>query len=221
MIIKVCGMREAEHIRAVEAVLAESQADKWMGFIFYKPSKRYCAERPDYLPSDCKRVGVFVDEAIEEVVRRVQEFGLHIVQLHGNEDRLYVMQLRQALSQLRQTAGEEAANWGKVVVKAFQIKSASDFAACEPLVGFVDYFLFDTPTPGYGGSGQQFDWSLLNSYRLMTPFLLSGGIGPDSAEALQQFSHPCWEGIDLNSRFESAPGVKDIHLLRKFLVASV
>ena len=218
MIIKVCGMREADNIRAVESVLAETGQTAWMGFIFYKPSPRCCVNRPDYLPTHCKRVGVFVDEAVEEVTKRVQEFGLQVVQLHGNEDRLYVMQLRQALSQLRQTAGETAADWGKVVVKAFQTKSASDFAACEPLVGFVDYFLFDTPTAGFGGSGQQFDWSLLNNYRLMTPFLLSGGIRPDSAEALSQFSHPCWEGIDLNSRFESAPGVKDIHLLRDFLV---
>ena len=218
MIIKVCGMRDADNIRAVESVLAETGQTAWMGFIFYKPSPRYCAERPDYLPNHCKRVGVFVNEPVEEVTKRVQEFGLQVVQLHGNEDRLYVMQLRQALSQLRQTAGEEGTDWGKVVVKAFQIKNDSDFAACEPLVGFVDYFLFDTPTADYGGSGQQFDWSLLNNYRLMTPFLLSGGIHPDCADALHQFSHPCWEGIDLNSRFELAPGMKDVKKIREFLV---
>ena len=210
-------MREAENIRAVEAVLAETRQTAWMGFIFYKPSPRYCAARPEYLPTKCKRVGVFVDEPVEEVTRRVEEFGLQVVQLHGNEDRLYVMQLRQALSQLRNGAGEEGADWGKVVVKAFQIKSEADFATCEPLVGFVDYFLFDTPTAGFGGSGQQFDWSLLANYRLMTPFLLSGGIAPDSAAALRRFDHPCWEGIDLNSRFESAPGIKDVKKIKHFL----
>ena len=210
-------MRDANNIRAVESLLAETGQTAWMGFIFYKPSPRYCAERPDYLPTHCKRVGVFVNEPIDEVAKRVQEFGLQVVQLHGNEDRLYVMQLRQALSQLRQEAGEEGADWGKVVVKAFQIKGAVDFSNCESLVGFVDYFLFDTPTAGFGGSGQQFDWSLLNNYRLMTPFLLSGGIAPDSVAALRQFDHPCWEGIDLNSRFESAPGIKEVKKIKHFL----
>lgn len=218
MLIKVCGMRDAENIRAVEAVLAETQQPVWMGFIFYKPSKRYCAERPDYLPQACKRIGVFVDEEVSEVVRRVREFGLHGVQLHGNEDRLYVMQLRQALSQMRNEEGDSAAEWGRMVIKAVAVHTVADFQQCEPLVGFVDYFLFDTPTPGKGGSGKSFDWSVLGQYRLMTPFLLSGGIGPDSIAALRQLDHPCWEGIDLNSRFESAPALKDVRLLREFLV---
>ena len=211
-------MREADNIRAVEALLTETQQTVWMGFIFYKPSKRYCAERPSYLPQACKRIGVFVDEEVDEVVRRVREFGLQGVQLHGNEDRLYVKKLRQALSQLRNEAGADGAEWGRTVVKAISVQSEADLQKCEPLVGFVDYFLFDTATPSKGGSGKQFDWSCLSNYRFMTPFILSGGIGPDSSDQLRQFEHPCWEGIDLNSRFESAPGVKDISKLRELLV---
>jgi len=203
-------MRDAENIKAIEAVLSDTQAtEKWMGFIFWEPSKRYCAEVPEYLPVDCKRVGVFVNAVVEDIVRHAQDFGLTHVQLHGDENRQYIMSLRQALA---------AANNRCVIIKALALKEAKDVEKCEPYVGFVDYFLFDTPTPGRGGSGNTFDWSLLASYRMMTPFLLSGGIGPDSAEALKQFNHPCWEGIDLNSRFESAPGMKDASKLREFLV---
>jgi len=210
MIIKVCGMRDADNIRAVEAVLCDTQAtEKWMGFIFWDPSKRNCAVKPDYLPVDCKRVGVFVNAEVEDIVSHAVEYGLTHVQLHGDENRQYIMQLRQALA---------AANNRCVIIKALALKESKDVEKCEPYVGFVDYFLFDTPTAGRGGSGNSFDWSLLAGYRMMTPFLLSGGIGPDSSEALKQFNHPCWEGIDLNSKFESAPGIKDAAKLREFLV---
>lgn len=210
MIVKVCGMREAENIRAVEAVLADTQAsEKWMGFIFWDKSKRYCAEKPAYLPKDCKRVGVFVNAEVEVIAAKAKEFDLTHVQLHGDENRMYVMQLRQTLA----AAGKKC-----VIIKAVNVQTKADLEKCEPLVGFVDYFLFDAPTIGRGGSGSCFDWSLLNEYRMMTPFVLSGGIGPESAEALKHFSHPCWEGIDLNSKFESAPGIKDVKKLREFLL---
>lgn len=203
MIIKVCGMREAQNIREVEALGVD-----WMGFIFYPKSERYCDRVPEYLPERCKRVGVFVDAEISDIVKHVVEYGLQVVQLHGSEDRLYVMQLRQALGAIDHVC---------TIVKAFRVASPDDFRPCEPLVGFVDYFLFDTPTAGFGGSGRQFDWSLLEHYRCMTPFLLSGGIGPDSREALSRLEHPCLEGIDLNSRFETAPGLKDVAALKAFL----
>ena len=198
-------MREADNIRAVEALGVD-----WMGFIFWPESKRFCNRKPDYLPTRCKRVGVFVNADVADVVRYAVEYGLNIVQLHGDENRQYIMQMRQALA----AAGVKCA-----VIKALAIKSAADIAQCENYVGFVDYFLFDTPTDGRGGSGKSFDWTLLaDNYRLMTPFLLSGGIGPESASAIKEFNHPCCEGIDLNSRFESAPGRKDVGKLREFIV---
>lgn len=210
MIIKVCGMRNAENIKQVEAVLTDSAAsERWMGFIFWEPSKRNCAEKPAYLPAQCKRVGVFVNAEVSDVVAHAVEYGLTHVQLHGDENRQYIMELRQALA---------AANNRCVIIKALSLKAATDIVQCEPYVGFVDYFLFDTPTTGRGGSGKSFDWSMLSDYRYMTPFILSGGIGSESVESLKSFNHPCWEGIDLNSKFESAPGMKDVSKLREFIV---
>lgn len=210
MIVKVCGMRDAQNIREVESILAESQfSDVWMGFIFWPESKRYCVQKPAYLPLACKRVGVFVNAEIDDIVAHAKEYELTYIQLHGDENRQYLMFLRQALA---------AANHSCEIIKAMSLKEPADIIKCEPYVGFTDKFLFDTPTPGRGGSGTSFDWSLLSRYNYMTPFLLSGGIGPDSVEALRQFDHPCWEGIDLNSKFESSPGLKDVSKLRNFLV---
>lgn len=211
MIVKVCGMTSAENIKAVEAVLSDSNAiERWMGFIFWEPSKRNCAVKPAYLPTDCKRVGVFVNAEVEVIVQHALDYDLSIIQLHGDENRQYIMSLRQALA---------AADHRCTIVKALSLKVAKDVEKCEPYVGFVDYFLFDTPTTGRGGSGNSFDWKLLEGYRMMTPFFLSGGIGLESVESLNQFSHPCWEGIDLNSKFESAPGIKDAKKLREFLIS--
>lgn len=198
-------MRDAQNIREVEALGVD-----WMGFIFWKPSKRYCAEKPDYLPAKCKRVGVFVNAEIEEIVEKCKEYSLDLVQLHGKEDRAYVIQLRRALAEA------EISNI-PLFIKAFALQTQDDLKKCDQFVGFVDYFLFDTPTAGYGGSGKNFDWSLLQGYSLFTPFVLSGGIGPDSAEAVNAFDNPFCVGIDLNSKFESAPGMKDVGKLKEFL----
>lgn len=211
MIIKVCGMRDAENIKQVEALLSDCNAsERWMGFIFWGPSKRNCAEKPAYLPAQCKRVGVFVNAEVSEIVNHAIEYDLSHVQLHGDENRQYIMELRRALS---------AADHRCTIIKALSLKSTADISQCESYVGFVDYFLFDTPTEGRGGSGKSFDWCMLSDYRYMTPFILSGGIGLESAEALKKFSHPCWEGIDLNSKFESAPGIKDAKKIREFLIS--
>lgn len=212
MIVKVCGMREAQNIRDVEAL-----GVNWMGFIFWPQSKRLCSEVPAYLPVACKRVGVFVNAEVEEIVEKTVAYGLDIIQLHGDESRPYIMQLRQALY------AHPALTDGPVrqIVKAMSLKEKSDLQRCEPYVGFVDYFLFDTPSAGYGGTGRQFDWQLLSEYNCMTPFILSGGIGPDSVEALKAFQHPCLAGIDLNSRFEVSPGLKDVPAIASFLDAMV
>lgn len=201
--IKVCGMREAQNIKDVEALGID-----WMGFIFWPPSKRFCSVKPDYLPEQCKKVGVFVNASIEEVVDKVKEFGLDLVQLHGKEDRQYVVSLRKALAEVDVTP---------MLIKALSLKSKADLSKCDEYVGFVDYFLFDTPSPRYGGTGKAFDWSLLDDYMLFTPFLLSGGIGPESAEAIKAFDNPFCVGYDLNSKFEIEPGLKNVDILKDFL----
>ena len=199
-IVKVCGMRESDNIRAVEAFGVDM-----MGFIFWPHSSRFVNKRPGYLPTKCKRVGVFVDEDIETVKRIADEYVLDYVQLHGYESPEYVAQT------------------DRPVIKAISVGSRDDIAAYKTYEGLVDYFLFDTKCPSVGGSGQQFDWSVLTAYDGSTPFLLSGGIGPDDAHRLRQAfaldSFPVGKcvGIDLNSRFETAPGLKDINKLQAFI----
>lgn len=208
MVIKVCGMREAENIRGVEALGIDM-----MGFIFWPKSKRYVSRKPAYLPHHVKRVGVFVDEDIEQVRRIVDDYALDFIQLHGTESPDYIRQLRAAVC--------GGASWGGVgLIKAFNISTAEDLEATKPYEGLVDYFLFDTKGKSVGGNGEKFDWTVLTSYEGATPFLLSGGIGPDDAETLHaQWSmfHSKCIGIDLNSRFELAPALKDVTALARFL----
>lgn len=194
-LIKVCGMRDAENIREVEALHPD-----WMGFIFWPKSKRYVKEIPSYLPTQLKRVGVFVDEAIEKVIQTAEAYGLDLIQLHGHESPEYAAQLSE---------------WK--TIKAFNIAETEDFEQTKAYEGITDYFLFDTKGKAVGGNGEKFDWNVLASYHGETPFLLSGGIGPEDAERVKAFHHPKCIGIDLNSRFEIEPGVKDINKLKEFI----
>ena len=200
-LVKVCGMRDAENICEVEALGIDL-----MGFIFWPKSSRYVSERPAYLPTNCKRVGVFVDEDIETVKRIADDYALDYIQLHGHESPEYCAQLK-----------------GLKLIKAFNIATTEDFKQTEPYTGIVDYFLFDTKGKSVGGNGEKFDWSVLSAYDGNTPFLLSGGIGPDDAEVLTSHFSPLTSkkcvGIDLNSRFEIAPGLKDINKLKEFINA--
>lgn len=196
MIVKVCGMRDPDNIRQVDAL---PDVD-WMGFIFWQKSKRYVSKFPEDMPIYTKRVGVFVDEDIEQVKRIADEYALDIIQLHGHESPDYLHQLR-----------------GWKVIKAFNIATPSDLESTKPYEGIADYFLFDTKGKSVGGNGEKFDWSVLDSYDGQTPFLLSGGIGPDDAERINAFHHPQFAGIDLNSGFETSPTMKDPALLRTFL----
>ena len=197
-------MRDAENIRKVEALGVDL-----MGFIFWARSSRYVAERPAYLPMHCKRVGVFVDETIETVCRITADYALDFIQLHGQESPDFVRNIRSVCSNAIAT------------IKAFNIATKEDLEATKPYEGIVDYFLFDTKGKSVGGNGEKFDWNVLSAYNGETPFLLSGGIGPDDAEVLSSYlsvlsSKHCI-GIDLNSRFELAPGLKDVVTLQKFL----
>lgn len=195
-------MRDAENIREVEQLftLHSSLLTPWMGFIFWSKSSRYVSEKPDYLPTKCKRVGVFVDEDIEVVKKIAQDYALDYIQLHGNETPDYCALLK-----------------GHKLIKAFNIATAEDFVKTKPYQGFVDYFLFDTKGKSVGGNGEKFDWSVLDDYHGTTPFILSGGIGPDDAARIRSFHHPQLAGIDLNSKFEDAPALKNIQKLKTFL----
>jgi len=193
--IKVCGMRDAENIREVEALGIDL-----MGFIFWPKSSRYVSDCPSYLPSNVKRVGVFVNENIEKVKQTAHDYALDFIQLHGSESPEYCTLLK-----------------GHHLIKAFNIATKVDFAQAKVYEGLVDYFLFDTKGKSVGGNGEKFDWSVLSAYDGNTPFLLSGGIGPEDAEQVKSFNHPQCIGIDLNSRFEIAPGLKDINKLKQFL----
>ena len=202
MIIKVCGMRDAENIREVETVGTDL-----MGFIFWPQSSRYVSERPSYLPTHCQRVGVFVDATIDDICQHVADYALNYVQLHGHETPDYIRTLRAVDGFAADTR----------LIKAFNIATIADLEQIAPYTGLVDYFLFDTKGPSVGGNGQQFDWNVLSAYNGDTPFLLSGGISPDDAQRLSAFHHEKCIGIDLNSRFELAPGLKDVAALHKFL----
>lgn len=203
MIIKVCGMNDYRNIRQV----SELDVD-WVGFIFYGKSPRatngVALGVPDLLRENQKRVGVFVNASFEAITDIARVCKLDYIQLHGDEtpDDCHRLQKR-----------------GYSLIKAFSVSSPDDLERAKAYEGRVDYFLFDTQCEGYGGSGKQFDWSILSAYQGETPFLLSGGIRPESVEAIRQFHHPRLAGIDLNSGFEIKPGLKDVEKLRAFLLA--
>ncbi len=199
MIVKVCGMRDGDNIREVEQLSID-----WMGFIFYPKSSRYVSEVPAYLPTKCKRVGVFVDASTDEIIKKIHDFSLDAIQLHGNESSEQISHLLSLTSHLS-------------IIKAFNIATAEDLKSTASYTGLADYFLFDTKGQSVGGNGEKFDWSVLSNYEGDTPFLLSGGIGPDDAARVSSFRHPKCVGIDLNSKFESSPAFKDVTTLSRFL----
>ena len=204
-------MRDADNIREVEVLGID-----YIGFIFWPKSSRYVSEVPKYLPKKCKRVGVFVDASIGDVMTIAEQYQLDLIQLHGQESPSYITQLRPHLSLLNSKIS---------IIKALNIATTDDLEATKRYEGYVDYFLFDTKGKMVGGNGEKFDWSVLDSYREETPFLLSGGIEPDDAERVKSFltshlspltSKKCI-GIDLNSKFELSPALKDVNKLRNFL----
>ena len=193
-------MRDEENIREVEALGIDG-----MGFIFWPKSSRYVSVRPAYLPKMCKRVGVFVDASIDDIRQHINDYALDIIQLHGHETPDFI-------HSLRSLCGDSIAT-----IKAFNIATKEDLETTKPYKGIVDYFLFDTKGKSVGGNGEKFDWSVLDSYDGDTPFLLSGGIGPDDAERVKSFHHPKCVGIDLNSKVEVRPALKDTHKLKEFI----
>ncbi|ATP57002.1 N-(5'-phosphoribosyl)anthranilate isomerase [Pedobacter ginsengisoli] len=199
--LKVCGMKVPSNIEMV----ADLQPD-YIGFIFYKGSKRYVADLSAQfvkdLPSNIKRTGVFVNEELRTVVERVLEYGLHAVQLHGDEPASYARELK-ALIDIE-------------VIKAFGIDDQFDFDQLDAYSNSVDYFLFDTKTPDHGGSGRVFNWDLLKKYSLDKPYFLSGGIDLESIDEINRIKDERFYAVDVNSKFELEPGLKDIDKLIDF-----
>lgn len=199
MIIKVCGMREPDNIRDVEALHPDM-----MGFICWEKSPRYVAAVPSYLPK-CQRVCVFVNQAADYVMQMADSFKADYLQLHGSETPDFCQELKQAT--------------GLKIIKAISIANSADIEKSEKYQGIADIMLFDTKCATVGGGGVKFDWGVLENYDGATPFLLSGGITPGDAEAILSIAHPMFAGIDLNSGFESSPAVKDISKLKKFITS--
>lgn len=200
MKLKICGMREPENIRAVAAL-----GPDYMGFIFYPLSPRYAGdlspESVRALPRPIRRVGVFVNETEQQVIRTAVHYLLDYAQLHGDETPEECRRLNRILP----------------VIKAIAVRTEADLAETQRYEGCCTALLFDTKTERFGGSGRRFDWNILNAYSGETPFLLSGGIGPGDAERLQAVRHPQLAGIDVNSLFESKPGHKECGLLQPFI----
>lgn len=206
MKIKVCGMRDPQNILS----LAELKPD-YMGLIFYPQSKRFIAD-PDKatlssLPDSISLTGVFVDEEEGLVVQKAIHYGLSAIQLHGAESPEYCKILRRKLKESLPDKHIE-------LIKAFGIYSGFDFSTLEPYNDVVDYFLFDTKTSEHGGSGIAFDWTILDQYDGEKQFFLSGGLSPDNIDDLFNLATNKIYALDLNSRFETEPGLKNIESLR-------
>ncbi len=195
MLVKICGITTEAQAREI------SVFSDFIGYIFYPKSPRNTSIA---FPSmHAKKTGVFVNATLSEVIHIAQLEKLQAVQLHGQESPDYCAALQSQLT----------------VIKSFGIHEDFDFSVLEKYASYVDYFLFDTYTLLHGGSGRSFNWSLLQRYQLDIPFFLSGGLRPDSLEVLQQFKHPQWIGIDLNSGFETQPGIKNIEHIKSFIDA--
>ena len=194
-------MRDGDNIRAFEKVDID-----WMGFVFYPLSPRYVPDEDNQIAviQSCTKVkvGVFVNEEQEEIKRKAAKYQLDYVQLHGDESPDNCRRLKED---------------GCAVIKAFSVTSESDLQSTTAYEPFVNYLLFDTKDSGYGGTGRRFNWSVLECYRGNLPFLLSGGIGTEHLVELSEFRHPLLAGIDLNSRFECAPALKDVDKIERFV----
>lgn len=192
-------MKFPDNITAVTALHPD-----YMGFIFYNGTKRFVEdldpETVKNIPAGIKTTGVFVNEALDQVKSTIEKFGLKAVQLHGKESAAYCKELLGTAE----------------VIKAFGIDDTFDFSILEEYKETADYFLFDTQTPVHGGSGKTFSWQLLKNYQLDKPYFLSGGIGLESISALEQITDPRLYAVDINSRFELSPGLKDISQLTGF-----
>lgn len=195
MKIKICGMKHPDNILELGALLPD-----YMGFIFWDKSARYFDGIIPELPQSIKKTGVFVNETVENIAKKVKQYNLQAVQLHGNESADFCVELKNKLAKHIE------------IIKVFSILNTFDFEALKPFESVCDYFLFDTKGKLPGGNGTTFDWKVLEKYPSSKPFFLSGGIGLDEVDAVKAIlktSLPVY-AVDLNSKFETAPGLKNI-----------
>jgi len=203
MNIKVCGITEMKQLQQLDGLDID-----FAGLIFYKESPRYIGEKisKKELKSadfDLKKVGVFVNPEMIDVLDAIDDYGLDAVQLHGDESPEMCEDLSSEVE----------------VIKAFRVSDGTDIdKMVAPYDAVCDYYLFDTGglKESFGGTGKQFDWTILTKAKIEKPFFLSGGIGPDDAPKVKAFKHPDFFGVDINSLFEKEPGVKDMSKVLHF-----
>jgi len=198
MRLKVCGMRELENISAL------SELDpNYIGFIFWSESSRFVNKKTPPLDKKIIKTGVFVDATFDYILTKIKDHQLDAVQLHGQESCSYCKVIK---------------DYGLKVIKSFSLKNTFDFNTLEDYENSCDYYLFDTKGKLPGGNGFNFDWKILNEYPSQKPFFLSGGIGVDNLNEIKKLVKTKLpiHAIDVNSKFESAPGNKNIELLKKF-----
>ena len=192
--IKVCGMREVENINQLIALPID-----YIGFIFYPKSTRYVESvSQQIIPNTIKKVGVFVNSTKQDILEKIKEFELQVVQLHGDESPEFCQEIKEL---------------NIATFKAFGIDDAFDWENVAAYEGRVDYFLFDTKSKSYGGTGQTFNWEKLKEYPYQTPYWLSGGISLENIKEAASFEDNRLFGLDLNSKFEIEPALKDINKL--------
>jgi phosphoribosylanthranilate isomerase len=204
MRIKVCGITDMVQLRELNEIGID-----YAGLIFYESSprtilKKLVAEEVKNLKLSLQKVGVFVNETAENILKQVELFGLDVVQLHGDETPAFCNQISDHVK----------------VIKAFRIneKHADIDWLVKEYDEVCDYYLFDKASSVlYGGTGEKFKWEVLKTATIGKPFFLSGGISINEVDALKKFEHPFFYGIDINSRFEKEPGIKDLNLVKEFV----
>ena len=208
--LKICGMRDPENISEISALNPD-----YLGLIFFEGSPRNVSGEIEEIEETIRKTGVFVNASEEIILEKVEIYSLSAVQLHGDETANFCENLKKQLS---------AAGKNVELIKVFSINDAFDFKQLKAFEGVADLFLFDTKGKNRGGNGLMFNWEILLDYRSSTPFFLSGGIGPQEIEAIKQFyeafqkrqNKDLFYGIDVNSKFETAAGLKDTAALKLF-----
>ncbi len=204
MNIKVCGITTILQLQTLQHLGVD-----YAGIIFYPGSKRFAAEKlesqkQEVAKTAIKKIGVFVNAQPQEIKNAVADFGLYAIQLHGDENTEFFAALKQSLP--------------AKLIKVFRLTGQQNVdELVKPFAGVCDYFLFDTGTEQFGGSGKKFDWTALEQASINKPFFLSGGIGPEDAEKIKSFRHPFLFTVDINSRFETEPGLKNMELVKQFV----
>jgi phosphoribosylanthranilate isomerase len=200
--VKVCGLNDPSNVKAI----SECGPD-FIGFIFYPGSKRFAGEYPDKklfmnVPEGINKTGVFVNEESSRILELAQYAELKVIQLHGNESVNYCKSLKAS---------------GLLIIKSFRVGKYFDPRITDHYTDACDFFLFDTESEYHGGSGKKFNWSILGNYGFKKPFFLSGGIGPEDTGIVATIINQQFYAVDVNSRFEILPGIKDAARVKNFI----